>query len=249
MPLTDKQIDDVVKLWNAYAEGRPNLIKPRDLVDKRDIAMYRGLGLKDSLELAELLVEHRSIATLEMSMGYLYERLLGALGPTKVTTAQKRQPGYRGIDFVQPLTAEIRLINLKAGLSTFNGDITQATKRNLANAKRWWSKQGNVDDNPIGGPELAISTIRAVARGHFRQELTEDGILWLVGDGLWEYFGAGSGFLRRISDSLGRSPLNHDRYKAEQKRAARRVVRFLELEGFADEAHNLNWSALTAKFP
>ena len=96
MPIDDNQLGAVVRAWNAYAEERPGRIKARDLLDKRDINMYRGLGIAEAYDLAKNMVEHRSVATMEMTMGYLYERLLEELGPRKVTRAEKMKTGYRG---------------------------------------------------------------------------------------------------------------------------------------------------------
>ena len=149
MPVTDKQLDSVVRAWNDYAAARPDELSPRDLLEKRDINMYRGLGIVSARDLAERMVDDRSVATLEMTMGFLYERLLEELGPRKVAQAEKRQPGYRGIDFVQVTASEFRVVNLKAGLSTGNGDINSSTVSHLAEAKRHWESHTQGDDNPL----------------------------------------------------------------------------------------------------
>ena len=82
--------------------------------------MYRGLGIENVSELAMRLVQDRSVASMEMTMGHLYERVLEGLGPRKLSNKEKTQSGFRGIDFVQDTAAEHRLINLKAGLPTSN---------------------------------------------------------------------------------------------------------------------------------
>ena len=98
MPISATQLDRAVQAWNNYAVERPREIKPRQLLKDRDASMYRGLGIESAPEFARALVEHRSAASLEMTMGHLFERLLEELGPTKVTNNEKetaRLPGGR----------------------------------------------------------------------------------------------------------------------------------------------------------
>ena len=47
MPVTDEQLDNVVRAWNDYAAESPDKLSPRDLLEKRDINMYRGLGIAE----------------------------------------------------------------------------------------------------------------------------------------------------------------------------------------------------------
>ena len=249
MPVSDNQLDEVVQAWNKYAEQTPLRIAPADLLEKRDMNMYRGLGIAEASALAHQLVEHRSVATVEMTMGYLYERLLQELGPQKVTQAQKNRTGYKGIDFVQGAPGEFRVINLKSGLSTSNGDITGATRRNLSRAKVHWEGQTGADDNPLAQRKSKIVMVKAVARGRRRKTTTAEGILWLVGESMWEYFGAGEGLLNRLSDALGRNPLDYRRYEEEKARAAQRVVEYLNAGGLAGPDGKINWSTLIPKYP
>ena len=249
MPVNKSQLDAVVQAWNKYAEETPRKISAKDLLEKRDVNMYRGLGIADALDLARQMVEHRSVATIEMTMGYLYERLLEETGPQKVTKEQKKRPGYRGIDFVHRTPGELRVINLKAGLSTSNGDITAATRDNLRRAKEHWEAQALGDDNPLDQRESRVVMVKAVARGKRKETTTDEGILWLVGESMWEYFGAGKDLLKRLSDSLGRNPLDYQRYGDEKVRAAERVANYLAACGLAGHGGEIDWSALAVRFP
>ena len=249
MLVNDSQLDAVVQAWNGYAEESPRKVRPRDLLDKRDVNMYRGLGITDASDLAKNMVEHRSIATMEMTMGYLYERLLEELGPRKVTQAEKRSPGYRGIDFLHTTPSELRVINLKAGLSTSNGDITESTIRNLVGAKEHWGTLTGADDNPLAQRERNVVMVRAVARGNRKRTITGQGVLWLVGESMWEYFGAGAGFLKRLSEALGRNPVDYQRYEYEKGLAAERVIEYLLRGRLADTGGQIDWGLLAAKFP
>ena len=249
MPISEAQLDRAVQAWNDYAVERPREIKPRQLLKDRDASMYRGLGIERAPEFAQALVEHRSAASLEMTMGHLFERLLEELGPTKVTKNDKKQPGYRGVDFLNRRPGLLEVITLKASLSTFNGDITRATVDNLTEAKRFWEGQPGTDDNPLPQRTRRVTMVRAVARGAARTTTTPEGILWLVGDALWGHFGAGPNLLQRLNEALGRNPLDQHRYEEEKRRAADRVISYLQGQGFARRDGTLAWAGLIEEFP
>ena len=249
MPISDSQLNEVVQAWNDYAADRPGHLSPRDLLEKRDINMYRGLGIGDANELAKRLVEDRSVATLEMTMGYLYERLLEELGPRKITQTEKRQPGFKGIDFVQETPTELTLVNLKSGLSTGNGDINSSTVTHLVEAKRYWEEHPQADDNPLRQRIRKVVIVRAVARGPRKETTTAERIQWLVGESMWEYFGSGDGLLERLSEALGRNPLAYSRYQDEVSRVVTRVVDFLVREGLVTYSGQISWPRLVSRFP
>lgn len=251
----DSGLDGVVQAWNAYVGERPRMIQPSDLLTKRDLLMYRGLGVRTDADLADAMVEHRSIATVEMSMGWLYERVLELLGPKKVTVQERKKDGFKGIDFIQSSgTGQITLVNLKAGLSTANSDVSESTARHLTSAKRYWERHydSTIDDNPLGQPasgRLSVVMIRAVARGAPKHEVTDSGILSLVGASLWQYFGAEPDFPSRISSALGRTPLSTGIVRQEKELASRRVVEYIRRAGLSDSKGLLNWDAISAQFP
>ena len=249
MPILDDQLNEVVQAWNDYAAGRPGYLSASDLLEKRDINMYRGLGIGDANEFAKRLVDDRSVATLEMTMGYLYERLLEELGPRKITQTEKRQPGFRGIDFVQVTPTELRLVNLKSGLSTGNGDINTSTVNHLVEASRYWEEHPQADDNPLRQRNRKVVMVRAVARGSSGKTTTAEGIQWLVGESMWEYFGSGEGLLERLSEALGRNPLAYSHYQDEVSRGVARVVDFLVREGLATPTGQICWPKLVSRFP
>jgi hypothetical protein len=249
MPLTDRQLDQVVDAWKEYAESSPDRLDARDVLEKRDLNMYRGVNFTEPPLFAQALTNDRSVATLEMTMGHLYERALEELGPRKVSRDEKKRDGYKGIDFIQDTPDELRLINLKAGLSTSNGDITTSTVNNLAAASQYWSRQPVGDDNPLKRRERKVVKIRAVARGPRRTTRTAEGILWLVGDSMWEYFGAGSDLLVRLGIALQRNPFDHVRFQAAKTRAAQRVLSYLERGGFLRDGKEIDWEKLCSTFP
>ena len=249
MAITDEQLDLVVQEWNRYVQGTPGKIATRNLLEKRDLRSYRGLGIAVAGELGQRMVDDRSVATFEMAMGHLYELVLEALGPRKVTSAQKKIPGFRGIDFDQTTHGEFRVVNLKAGLSTSNGDITDATKRNLRQATDYWTAHPIVDDNPLRQQSRQVVMIRAVARGPWHREVTPEGILWLVGDATWDYFGGGENLLLRLGEAMGRNPLNYQRYKDMKDQAALRVETYLVEAGLAAADGIIDWPKLLTEFP
>ena len=211
--------------------------------------MYRGLGISDASELVTRMVDDRSVATLEMTMGFLYERLLEELGPRKVTKAEKNQPGYKGIDFIQVTASEFRVVNLKAGLSTGNGDINSSTVNHLGDAKLHWEKHPQGDDNPLRQHARTVVMVKAVARGPRRRTTTPGGILWLVGESMWEYFGAGEGLLPRLGEALGRHPLDYDRYLQGKDRAVARTLKYILQAGLASRDGQIKWTELVSRFP
>ena len=249
MTVTNAQLDGVVQAWRDYAGKRPAKLKPRDILVKRDLNMYRGLGVDSAAKLVERLVDDRSVATLEMTMGYLYERLLEELGPKKLSDAEKAKPGFRGIDFVQEAGTTVTVVNLKAGLSTGNGDINDSTVNHLVEAKRHLESTPTADDNPLRQRKRKVVMVRAVARGSPRRKTTDKGILWLVGDSMWEHFGGGKGLLLRLSKALSRNPLSYDLYAKEKRQAANRLVNYLVKAGLATKGGVIDWPKLVAEFP
>ena len=249
MPITDNQLDQVVRAWYEHVVTIPQNIKPRELLKNRDISTYRGLGINTLADFSRALVEHRTVASLEMGHGYLFERVLEELGPTKLSRKDKKLPGNRGIDFTHPTPGQLFVISMKASPSTFNGDITRATVANLAAAKKCRENQSDADDNPLAQRPRKVVMVRAVARGASKKTITPEGILWLVGDALWQNFGAGPNLLQRLNEALGRNPLDQDRYEAAKGEAAKRVATYLQQHGFADSAGNLDWMGLIKAFP
>ena len=249
MPISEAQLGRVVQSWNDYTVQGPQKINPGGLLKTRDISMYRGLGITTAEQFARDLVEHRSAASLEMTMGHLFERLLEESGLTKVSKDDKKKDGYMGVDFIGRKPTELEVVTLKASPSTFNGDITRATVTNLRAAKEFWEAQPTHDDNPLAQHHRRVTMVRAVARGAPKKTITPEGILWLVGDAMWEYFGAGPGLLQRLSEALGRNPLDHHRYEKEKEQAARRVVGYLRRLGFTTPDGDLDWAGLIKRFP
>lgn len=249
MAISEVELDDVVSAWKVYAEASPGKIQPKDLLSGRDINMYRGLGHSNPHDLCVALVGDRSTATLEMTMGYLYERVLEQLGLRKITVQEKKQVGFKGIDFLQEMGNRLRVINLKAGLSTANSDITSSTLANLKEAHEFWLNRRPADDNPLQHPVRRIELIRAVARGPEKDVTTPDGVRWLVGESMWSFFGAGEMLAPRLGDALTRNPLDYDRFQAQKQAAVDRVFAYLVDQGLATIDNEIRWAELIEAFP
>ena len=258
MVLGDDALDRVVRDWHDYAQARPAKISARDVLVKRNLHMYRGLGINNASDLSRMMVNDRSAASLEMTMGHLYELLLGSLGPVKLTKEDKTAtPAYQGIDFIQRTPNAIRVINLKAGLATVNSDISNQMRRRLKIAKEFELHRPAHDDNPLQQNRPEVIMVRAVARGAPRngmvpcnvQGYQDDQLLYLVGASLWEYFGGGQDFLHRVQQALGQNPLDFRRHEWQKARAAVRVRRRLMDGDFVGPGRQIRWDALIERYP
>ena len=52
MEISDSQMDNLVANWAKQAAVRPDTIQPRQLLQGRDLRMYRALGKESADELA-----------------------------------------------------------------------------------------------------------------------------------------------------------------------------------------------------
>ena len=245
MAITDSDMDEVAEAWASHAAGRPDEIQPRALLQGRDLRMYTALGKERADELSRCLVEHRSIAGLEISMGSLYERLLQELGTDRVAAGQRSQPGYTGIDFLRWTDDALELISFKSGLTSFSGDLGGRAVRQLLAARDYWVAQSaGADANQFGRSQRVVM-VRAVARGPRKRVERPDGILWLVGDAMWEHVGADEHFLSRVSAALARRPLDTDGFDAAKERAAGRVLAYLNRAGLVQPDGTVDWLQLS----
>ena len=178
-------------------------------------------------------------------MGRLWERLLGALGPKQITIEQK--PILRGIDHLQETQSERRVINLKSSLSTPNGDINAKTIDHLLAAKDTLGRQK--DDNPMGGLPREIVMVRAVARGEPHNELLDNGIRYLVGNAMWQYFGGGDNFLSKVTNAMERHTIPLDTLEDARKIAVNRIADYIDSTGLFISDGKLDWLALCQKYP
>ena len=245
MEISDSQMDNLVANWAKQAAVRPDTIKPRQLLQGRDLRMYRALGKESADELARFLVEHRSIAALEISMGGLYEAFFETLGSERVSASQRTEEGYRGIDFLRETGATLELISFRGGMTAFGGDFGGVTIRNWDNARQYWVNKLAGSDAGRFGKVKKVVMVRAVARGPQKREERENGIVWLVGDEMWKYYGAGERFLSRVSSALGRTPLNIRDFDAAKARAADRVVAYLNRSGLVQNDGTVKWEQLS----
>jgi hypothetical protein len=249
-------LEDAVLSFRDYFAGLPADIDAAKLLRARALAMYWSLGIQTPEELARALVADRSVASREMAMGYLYERVIEAIGNArKLTNAEKKT--WRGIDFRIEAGRDVYLINLKSARATSNGDINDATMRNLAAAaKREREDQAERgrrgEDNPLRAQPGLVHAIRAIARGNSStttREYAGEKIEILVGDALWERLGAGPGFGRRIQLAIGAVPVDATRLAEELSKAEERVVRELRRKECVTAEGSLDWEAVLEAFP
>ena len=143
---------------------------------------------------------------------------------------------------MRPMMA-LELVSFKSGMTAFTADFGGRTVGNLLEAKKYWLAQ-LAGANQLGNVEQVVM-VRAVARGPRKQAITRDGIIWLVGDALWEHVGAGKQFLSRVSAALGRRRLNIAAFDAAKSRAADRVVTYLDRAGLVQPDGTVDWVQLS----
>ena len=74
-------------------------------------------------------------------------------------------------------------------------------------------------------------------------------MLWLVGESMWEFFGAGPGLLARLGEALGRNPLDYARHQQAKGRAVARTLEYLGKAGLATRDGQIDWPGLVSRFP
>jgi len=250
MALTDGQLDNIVASWNEYVSKFLGGIDSIALLGKKNLSMYMALGVIYPEGLAERLVNDYVSSSIENTMGHLYELVMAELGPVKVSNAQKKQSGYVGLDFVQVTPTEIRLVDLAAAANTKNGGARTKSRQDLTADAAFWQEQAEneTNDNPMTQKGKSIVRIWAVGRGT-PSYTSQDEILRLRGDAMWEYFGAGPDCLARIGEALLRNPVNGAAFHGAVGAARTRLVYFLQLKGFADADGELDWPALLPAYP
>jgi hypothetical protein len=250
-------LDDAVAGFKQYLEQIPDRQKAKDVLRKRPLPLYRALGISEAKDLARSLASDRLIASREMVMGYLYERILQeACGATKLNNAQKKE--WKGIDFRKETGQEIFLINLKSSRQTPNSDITTQTTLNLvAAAKHAKALQdesfSSGDDNPLSSARPTIIPVRAIARGvpspESIKQVDEIRIRILVGDTLWQRLGAGPHFTRQIETELGKQPVDKQVVEKGETAFRERILNELRLNGCVGSDGSLIWPSVLSKFP
>ncbi len=119
----------------------------------------------------------------------------------------------------------------------------------MVEAKGYWDLHTQADDNPLRQRIRNVVMVRAVARGPRSSTTTKEGIHWLVGASMWEYFDSEAGLLGRLSEALGRNPLSYFRHQAEKAKVVQRVTDYLVNQGLVTPNGQVNWPALVASFP
>ena len=69
MPVSDQQLDQIVRALRSRQMGLPAQIKPGALVRDRNLLLYRGQGIVTPYDLAHALVHDRLVASHEMDSG------------------------------------------------------------------------------------------------------------------------------------------------------------------------------------
>lgn len=250
-------LSDAVSSFRSYLEKIPDRQKASDVLGKRPLPLYRASGITHADELATALAADRLIASREMAMGYLYERIMeSACDAVKLKNIEKKD--WKGIDFRKESDHAIYLINLKSARATSNADITSATQTNLvAAARRAQRVQDKInsqgDDNPLSQPRAEIIPVRAIARGIPTPQTFKiiDGIRIriLVGDTLWDQLGAGTNFTQKIEAELGRQPVNKNIVAKGEAAFRTRIVELLKHAGCVEADGSLDWLTVLRKFP
>ena len=249
-------LEDAVRSWRQHFASRPSAISADDVLKKRYLPMYRGMGLTTAPELAAQLVADRLVAVNEMTIGHLNERVMEEVcGARKLTDDEKKE--WVGIDFRKEHGRRVYLINLKASTRTPNSSIGRDTQRTLLDAVQHEEEVQSLrgprrDDNPLPATEGGIIGIAGFARGSSgRTETNSDGVrlLRLVGDALWEELGAGPRFTRQLSQEMGREAIDRARWTAEIQSAVERVIRAMTVAECVAPDGSLDWDCLIERFP
>jgi len=250
-------LSDAVASFKAYLEKIPERQKARDVLEKRPLPLYRAHGITTAEDLATSLAADRLIASREMAMGYLYERVMeSSCQAVKLKNIEKR--GWKGIDFRKETDSALYLINLKSARATSNADITSATQTNLvAAAGRALRIQDETysqgDDNPLKQSRPEIIPIRAIARGiptpQTFKVVNGVRIRILVGDTLWEHLGAGANFTQKIEAELGRHPVDRAVVAKGEQEYTARIAALLKETGCIKTDGSLDWLTVLRMFP
>ena len=126
-------------------------------------------------------------------------------------------------------------MNLKAVLSTSNGDSFEPV-----------DGKTEVDIRPRQGRHLPCRNDQGGSPWLSETGNNGRGIMWLVADSMWEYFG-GAGSTPARWCCAGPQPLDFTAYPTQIKAAALRVRRLLSLYELPGEG--IDWDRLLAKYP
>ncbi|WFG36265.1 hypothetical protein GKN94_11375 [Candidatus Lucifugimonas marina] len=250
-------LSDAIESFKGHLETLPDRQKPKEILRKRPLPLYRAHGITDPKKLVAQLVSDRLVASREMAMGYLYERIMEEVcAAIKLTNSEKKE--WKGIDFRKETNDETLLINLKSSRATSNADISDATQRNLvAAAKHEQDKQSkrasSGDDNPLSKVERKIVPMRAIARGVSSPEtiktVNQVDIRIVVGDTLWKRLGAGANFTRKIEAALGAQPVDTKVVADAEEALRQKLLSELASNGCIQKDGSLNWPAVLKAFP
>jgi hypothetical protein len=252
----EEALHEAAQSFREYYQGLPARVDARELLGKRALVLYWALGTSDPHEFAKVVVADRLAASREMALGYLYERVMElVVGARKLSNLEKKT--WRGIDFRREVGRDVYLINLKSARATSNGDISDATMRNLVSAVRREradreGRERSGEDNPLASRPGKVRAVRAIARGRAsKTERVRDGetVEVAVGDELWRMLGAGDGFGRKVQDAVGDAQVDRAQFLRETAEAEGRVLGVLKSEGCLDSSGLLQWSRVLDVFP
>lgn len=249
-------LKDAVESWRDYFASRPAAIDPRDVLRKRYLPMYRGMGIKTPSQLAKQLVADRLVAMNEMTIGHLNERVMEEVcGARKLTDEEKE--AWAGIDFRKEHGNRVYLINLKASTRTPNSAIGRDTRSTLLaaiQAEEAYQRDHprGRDDNPLRASKGGIIGVAGFARGkasRHTEDIGDSELHKLVGDDLWEELGAGPHFTAHLIDEMGRHPIDRGIWLEDIAQAEAKMESVIARSGCVDTNGEIDWECLNRAFP
>ena len=167
------------------------------------------------------------------------------LGLEKVE--DKRTEGRLGLDFIQRVNGERRLIEVSAKPNSKSGSSRKGRVQNMQANEAFWTKQRN--DNPLS-PTLKTVMVWASHRGRSKHEGNKDGILEVVGDSMWSYIGLGESFTTKLSRELSKQQIPPAELHPLKQSMERIIQKHLSENGYSDRSTGrIDYDALIRDHP
>lgn len=242
----DSWLSAAVSRWrNTYISGMEDHSNFSKLLVNKDLAMYQAIGCITDNDLARQMVSDYSVQQAEQTIGHLFELVLEEVGLEKVE--DKKSEGRFGLDFIQRIDGQRRLVELSAKPNSKSGSQRKGRVSNMLANEAFWIKQKN--DNPLS-PTLETVKVWASARGPSRCRPNRDGILEVVGDAMWSYFGLGESFTRRLSQELGKQQISMEELDSLKRSMEQRIADYLRENNYSDHATgNIDYASLITDHP
>ena len=251
---SDSLLPLVVSSWRekfiSVLEDHSNCTK---LLANKDLSMYQAIGCVTDIELARQMVSDYAVQQAEQTLGHLYELILEeagshlgqTLGLEKVE--DKKTDGRLGLDFIQLVNRERRLIEVSAKPNSKSGSGRKGRVQNMKDNEEFWAKQRN--DNPLS-PTRKTVMVWAAHRGRSKHETNKDGILEVVGDSMWSYIGLGESFTRELSRELSKQQIPPAELHSLKQSMETIIREHLKENGYSDRiTGHIDYNSLIADHP